>query len=240
MRQITWLLVAVLLGATAVSAAEMREVSGRVVDERGEPVAGIDVAGYWTTQEGRLVPRAGVKTDADGRFKIRVTWQKRARSLMTLDADRVRGALVILDEEGLSKTHTLKLAPLVTLRGAVDSTGLGHAPEQVYVAATAKGAVIAAAASRGGPKFSFALPAGGYRLVISPRHCKRVKKNVELDAAAGTLDLGTIDFPPTVIAQHYGKPLPPWTLTEARGVDKGVQLSDYKGKWVLIEYWGFW
>jgi hypothetical protein len=29
-------------------------------------------------------------------------------------------------------------------------------------------------------------------------------------------------------------------VTDARGVKRDVQLSDFKGKWVLIEFWGFW
>jgi len=239
-KRFAWMLLALLLGGTTVLAAEMREVNGRVVDERGEPVAGIDVAGYWTRQGGPLTPRAGVKTDAEGRFKIRVSWQGRARTLMTLDAKRERGAIALLDEAALAKEHTLRLAPLVTLKGAVESTGLGETPDPVYVAVTAKGAIIATAASTKGSTFSLPLPAGSYRLTISPRHCKRFTKTVELEADAGVLDLGTMDATPTVIAEHYGKSLPPWSLTEARGVEKTMKLSDYKGKWVLIEFWGFW
>jgi len=42
------------------------------------------------------------------------------------------------------------------------------------------------------------------------------------------------------LAKLYGKEPPPLKITDARGVDKNVKLSDYKGKWVVLEFWGFW
>lgn len=38
--------------------------------------------------------------------------------------------------------------------------------------------------------------------------------------------------------KHYGEPPPHWHATDARGVSKDVQLSDFRGKWVLVEFWG--
>lgn len=37
--------------------------------------------------------------------------------------------------------------------------------------------------------------------------------------------------------KHYGEKLPAWHIVDARGVSKNVQLSDYKGKWVLVKFW---
>ena len=54
------------------------------------------------------------------------------------------------------------------------------------------------------------------------------------------LDLGTLDLTPTAITRSIGKRLPPWTVTDARGVAKTVTLDDFRGKWVLLEFWGFW
>jgi hypothetical protein len=36
-----------------------------------------------------------------------------------------------------------------------------------------------------------------------------------------------------------GKSLPDWTVTDARNAKKDVKLADFKGKWVLLEFWGF-
>jgi thiol-disulfide isomerase/thioredoxin len=64
----------------------------------------------------------------------------------------------------------------------------------------------------------------------------------ELTLAADTpdVDLRTLDLPPTALSKLVGKPPPRWHVTDARGVPKEVQLSDFKGKWVLVEFWGHW
>lgn len=40
------------------------------------------------------------------------------------------------------------------------------------------------------------------------------------------------------IKQHYGEQAPRWHVTDARGAKKDVQVSDFKGKWVLVYFWG--
>jgi hypothetical protein len=38
--------------------------------------------------------------------------------------------------------------------------------------------------------------------------------------------------------QHYGESPPLWHATDARGVSKDARIADYRGKWVLIDFWG--
>jgi len=66
------------------------------------------------------------------------------------------------------------------------------------------------------------------------------RRELTLRADQPELDLKTIDVPATVIARHKGKAPPAWKVTDARGVKKDVTLADFKGKWVLVEFWGFW
>lgn len=37
--------------------------------------------------------------------------------------------------------------------------------------------------------------------------------------------------------KRYGEKLPAWNIVDARGVSKDVQLADFKGKWVLVDFW---
>ena len=54
------------------------------------------------------------------------------------------------------------------------------------------------------------------------------------------LDMGVLEMEATFLAVHYGKPLPPWTVSDARGARTSTQIADFKGKWLLVEFWGFW
>jgi thiol-disulfide isomerase/thioredoxin len=37
--------------------------------------------------------------------------------------------------------------------------------------------------------------------------------------------------------KRYGEKLPAWNIVDARGVSKDVQLADFRGKWVLVDFW---
>jgi cytochrome oxidase Cu insertion factor (SCO1/SenC/PrrC family) len=38
--------------------------------------------------------------------------------------------------------------------------------------------------------------------------------------------------------KHYGEPPPPWHVTDAHGVSKEATIANFKGKWVLLTFWG--
>ena len=62
----------------------------------------------------------------------------------------------------------------------------------------------------------------------------------EVTLAPGkAVDLGAIDLKLTPIARLSGKEPPAWHITDARGVPKDVRPSDFKGKWVVLEFWGY-
>ena len=88
--------------------------------------------------------------------------------------------------------------------------------------------------------FSLPLPPGRYRFSIGAVDCRRTGGQVEVAAGNRRMEMGTLDLEPTVIARHYGKEPPALHLTDARGTDPKVTLADRKGKWVLLEFWGFW
>jgi thiol-disulfide isomerase/thioredoxin len=113
-------------------------------------------------------------------------------------------------------------------------------------------------------QISFLLPPGKYDLDVystSPNATLRTTNGqtgkeaapgppvrgirVEIPGSITTLDLGVIDIVlprdkdgiPRDLTQYYGKVPPELAITDARGVPKEVKLGDFRGKWVLLEFW---
>jgi len=113
-------------------------------------------------------------------------------------------------------------------------------------------------------EFSSLLPPGYYDLDISsskpnarmPKPRERQARDapddmprnrsgirIEVPAGLGDLDVGTLNvvlresLELLAYPRLYGKPAPELSITDARGVPKSVQLADYRGKWVLLDFW---
>ena len=55
------------------------------------------------------------------------------------------------------------------------------------------------------------------------------------------VDLGAVDLPAHFLARHEGRVLPEWKVSEARGLPlEGTRLADFRGTWLLVEFWGYW
>jgi len=113
-------------------------------------------------------------------------------------------------------------------------------------------------------KFEVRLPPGKYTLQAYSQFADNdllegelvPDKSFELGAESTDVDLGRLKFVPhrayreTLEAkskaegswndytQHYGEVPPPWHASDARGVSKDARIADFRGKWVLIDFWG--
>ena len=74
----------------------------------------------------------------------------------------------------------------------------------------------------------------------SGRDMKVMGMDFTLPKSEVVVDLGRIQVEATVISQFYDKEPPALTVTDARGLPKDVSLEDFRGKWTLVEIWGFW
>ena len=134
----------------------------------------------------------------------------------------------------------LKLRPTTLVRGAYTNKGFGYEIEKLYVSFTPRPTRMAVATHRGAPSFGLRLPPGDYLMAIGGVDCRRMSPSITVTGDIPVLDMGTTDLKPTIIAQYYGRAPPAWHVTEARGVKAETTLADFKGKWVLLEFWGFW
>jgi hypothetical protein len=226
-----------LLVALTAHAQEQIKVSGRVVNAAGKPVAGVDVATLWNAENDRMTPYKGATTDAEGRFTL--STYPHLEALLALDKGRKTGGLVLLVAKAADKPVEIKLVPLVYVHGRFFCKELNKRPPWTNVYMTAGRARFLWCASKEA-SFSFRLPPGAYKFWGYGTDIRDLKKDLTLQADKPDVDLGTLDMAATVIARHVGKAPPAWHVSNARGLKKGVQLSDFKGKWVLIEFWGFW
>lgn len=224
----------------AARAQEEVKVNGRVVDAEGKPVAGVKIGTNWNVdRQGEMNPYKGVYSDKEGRFSLATTFFGRKQALLALDFDGKSGALLVLDQKGAAKPVELKLGPLVHVHGQFFCKELDKKPVWTMVYMMSGDARFLGCSSDDA-SFSFHLPPGKYNFWGYGSDIQSLKKDITLSADKPDFDMGTLDFPATIIARHKGKAPPKWHVTDARGVKKEVKIADFKGKWVLLEFWGYW
>jgi AhpC/TSA family len=137
-RHFAMIAVLLMLVPTVASADEPKKLSGRVLDQAGEPAVGAVVAANWGANglsweqvlvvrakepdklwdnEGKMEPwgRGHAVTDAEGRFSIPAP--ERMRTLLIYDRDRRQGALVEFDPKHPEVPIEARLAPLIRIFG---------------------------------------------------------------------------------------------------------------------------
>ncbi len=234
-------IVAFVLGLLPMTARAQEEVkiTGRVLDAAGKPVAGAEVASFWIVQKGTMTSHQGATTNGEGQFTVPLTFYGRGQALLAVDKDRKTGGLIVVEPKEAANRLEIKLVPLVHLHGKFDCKELGKRPKWTNVYLMSGQARFAMCASEEA-SFSFLLPPGTYKFYAYGTDIQKLLKDITLKASETEKDLGTIDMQATIIARHKGKAPPAWHVTDARGIKKDVKISDFKGKWVLLEFWGYW
>jgi len=234
--------IVVLVAFAAGARADEVTVKGRVVDEDGKAVAGAEVATFWSADDNRpMSAYQGVKTEADGRFALVVEFYGPDQVVMAVKGDR--GGLAVVARGTAGKPVEIKTGPLVEVTGHFTCTEQGSAPGWTNVYLHVKpGDVRFAQCMSKESKFRLKVPPGSYGFWGYGSSIDYTSDRRDITVKAGTpaVDIGPIDLKLKPLAKLYGKEPPPLKVTDARGVDKNVKLSDYKGKWVVLEFWGFW
>lgn len=203
-----------------------------------------------------------VVTDAAGRFAVQTL--SIAHHVMAIDGERNRGGLAILPKGRESEPVEIRLGPLTKVRGALRGEN-DYKPDWTFVYLSIAGDSERpldfprlASCGSSDARFEFLLPPGNYTLYGYDREFQTETSNVPklvLDGERAELDLGTLELKPShsvihlrnearaegrwlPLEEQYGRPCPDWHATDARGVDKDAKPADFRGKWLLIEFWG--
>jgi hypothetical protein len=218
-------------------------VTLKVVDADRKPVAKADVALFWNVKDGAMTAAGDkpVVTDAAGKAALRVDNWNEKRPVLVLSADRTLGGIIGVSQDDDGKELTVTLGPAIRVKGKLECKELNSKPQWANTTVTADGfrAYFAQNISESAA-FAFVLPAGKYTLSSYGSDVEEAKQTVILTADRREHDLGTIDLKASPIAKLKGKSAPEWIITDARGVKADVRLADSKGKWVYLEFWGFW
>jgi hypothetical protein len=278
---------------TGTRASEVREIRGRVVDDKGQPVADAVVSDFWRAngtgkdRDGKYLdlkieenvktlwghlgemepsgPRVAT-TGSDGRFTLTIPTSKHA--VMAMDRERHRGGLLVLPKGKERESMEIHLiGPLIKVRGSLRGPGVAEKPSWTHVYLNLPDdptrpldSTRLVSCGSFEARFEMSLPPGHYVLQgYNEKLDAYLVPDKEIDLAVGRseVDVGVLMLSSTKshaavkiehakavggwvdIADRYGKPAPRWHITDARGIPKEAQFKDFKGKWVLICFWGF-
>jgi hypothetical protein len=206
-----------------------------------------------------------VRSRRDGRFNLKIP--QIFYAVMAMDESRQRGGLVVLPKGNSEAPVEIRLGPLVRVKGRFEGPEAGKAPGWTHVYTLLPpdpsrplhtNRLVGCGSYEG--RFEMALPPGRYLLNgYNDRTDAQLvpDKEIVLTGEKKEVDLGVLRLSPSGpsmdqrverskaggawgdYTKHYGAQPPRWHITDARGVSKDVQLSDFKGRWVLLDLWGF-
>lgn len=229
------------------------EVKGTVTDADGTPVAGVHVAEFWV-YDGAWKPRQedASKTDKDGRFSatVRTYPELAARNHRIQAGDGHRAAIMFVARDALAEEVTLVLQPLAAVTSTLELPE-GHkyeGPASVSVNLAGERMPLLSTRSTVADGISMHLPPGQYQMRVSAgRDFKPVATEFTVEAGSDKQALPAIKLELTNLAKLAGKEAPEITISHIRNLpadlaEKGteVTLKDFRGRWVMLEFWGWW
>jgi thiol-disulfide isomerase/thioredoxin len=234
-------LIFALVAVSSAAASTIVKVTGRVVDAKGNSIAGARIAERWFSEEGgALEPTHPAVSDKDGCFSLEVELDDRDTIVMAMDATGRLGGMAMVFAKSPTKPIHIPLSPLVEARVRYASESADRSLGDTYITWLAgdQKLQVANGRSRSG-EFIVKLPPGRYTVSGDESHHLESEREITLESSK-PVDLGEIKLRLTPLARLFGKPAPPWHFTDARGVSKNIQPADFKGKWVVLEFWGYW
>lgn len=229
------------LGEIAVTLPYGVNVEGRIVDS--EPVDGVEVGQYWKGDGKTLSGWGTLPVDSEGRFSGELAlWSDRPVALVAYDREGKRGCIGWLDPKHPAPVD-LQMQPTVEVFAELVRKGSNEIVEGQSVT------VDLLRDDRSHRIMQQRSPDGDYRMPLLPGNYWLMFDGKDLTTKFGRVkvtgqkqrgNFGCVKLTPTKLAQAKGAPAPKLTVTHARGVGTDLDLRQYLGKWVALEFWGHW
>ncbi len=245
---VSWVMPLSSLIAATLFLMPRATATGQVLDAAGAPAPNIDVSVSWAVVDGassavKLKPVNGVKTDAQGKFAVELPPFEANWCVSAYDYDKGIGGLRVLPR-GSKEPLTIQMEKLVpvTLKSKMSSGQEAPKGLAAQIETRDDGGIVASFALKNLPgATTLLLPPGHYR-VLPFTTSGRIKNNpLALSIAKGAARV-ELNIPIEVIAVEKlsSKPAPEWSLAGAIGVKSTVKVSDFRGKWLLVDFWATW
>ncbi len=227
-------------------------------------------AAILSQNEGRMEPWGNpTKTDAEGRFSVKMGWtnyfvlafdKERKHGALYLADSQNSSAPVDLKLGPLVRLHGRVHVPK-PLKDPWTMVVV-HIPESDQFPLRFPRLTWCSSCKS---RFEFLLPPSDYSFEASAgdgeaRYELPGSPRITLPAGKSDVDAGVLELTPhqpqrldrvreaqakgtwpNVDPQKlYGQPAPKWHATDTRGIPKDAQIADFKGKWVLVYFWGPW
>ena len=234
---------AVDLGRIEVSIPELAELRFVLRDEEGKATGG-KVAGSWILDHGHPSGSRGSKaTDEPGTVVLtqEIYSADQALTFLALDVGQKLGGLAVVPPAARSRPIEVTMEPIVRITGRFAYSTDGEIPEYTIICAyTPDGDHRVMRCINREGRIDLWLPPGEWLLRGYGTHTKTKKWTVSLGRDERERDLGLVKLEPTAAYGLVGEQAPPWTVKAARGLGDNAQPSDFRGRYLLLEFWGHW
>ena len=242
---VCWFLATVCLTGSAMS--DTFDVNFEVVDADGKPVAEAQLSTRWIVDSENENPFQAVfdskaTTDSDGKCKINFNDQAgETQVLLGYSKDKKLSGMVIVEKQDEGETLKIKLEPVITVKAKYYCSETDSPPRwtNTIISIEDVRAYLFEFRCKDG-NVEFPLPSGQWKARMYGTGIVKKCEEFETKSSQPIYDFKTVDFEATPIERLKGKPAPKISILNARGLKKDFQLADLKGKWVLLEFWGYW
>ena len=214
-----------------------------VTDPRGQALAGAQVASDATIVNGRLELRGAVRTDRNGTASLKVPDRNRHTAVWARDAEGRRGAVkVILPRDYEDQLLVLQVQPVGCVKLTIQAPPIAYeTPGSVSIwlhdSQLTKYPILNLKGLK--KQQQLWLPAGKYELSVF-NFATRIPDPVPFEVHPEDAAEVKVRLEPTRIVRLAGQAPPDWHVLAARGLARDVQPKDFRGRWLLLEFWGFW